>query len=160
MVKLREAHGLESHPTDWGSQDPWVQGGWFIHYTTTGPVNASNICALLFILLYLLGWYQSRLKIRLLWNTGAKFELGAGPVLHFSHAYFFPCVSVSLWILLEIFGVPRFSAQHSQEIYRPEICATGKLDTGLQVWGISETRDRKLSLKYAIADCPCKGKSI
>ena len=29
-----------------------------------------------------------------------------------------------------------------------------------QVWGISETRDRKLSLKCAIADCPCKGKSI
>ena len=33
-------------------------------------------------------------------------------------------------------------------------------NTGWQVWGISETRDRKLSLKCAIADCPCKGKSI
>ena len=32
--------------------------------------------------------------------------------------------------------------------------------THKQVWGISETPDRKLSLKCAIADCPCKGKSI
>ena len=29
-----------------------------------------------------------------------------------------------------------------------------------QIWGISETRDPKLSHKCAIADCPCKGKSI
>ena len=28
-----------------------------------------------------------------------------------------------------------------------------------QVWGISETRDRKLSRKCAIADCPCKTSS-
>ena len=29
-----------------------------------------------------------------------------------------------------------------------------------QVWGISETRDRKSSHKCAIVDRPCKGKSI
>ena len=33
-----------------------------------------------------------------------------------------------------------------------------KIEVNNQVWGISETPDRKLSLKCAIADCPCKGK--
>ena len=36
-------HGLVSHPTDWRDMvqtlDPWVQGEWFIHYTTVGPTG-------------------------------------------------------------------------------------------------------------------------
>ena len=38
---------LVSPPTDWRSwdqtRDPWVQGEWFIHYTTTAPVEVSWI---------------------------------------------------------------------------------------------------------------------
>ena len=38
----RRCQGLESHLTDWMSQDqtqnPWVQDEWFIHFTTTAPI--------------------------------------------------------------------------------------------------------------------------